>query len=99
MAHPELTARLIILNLPHPRGLKYELAHNPQQQANSAYARRFQEPDAAKSLTAQGLAARGADPPSGARRRAKKSDFEAMLNCKQNTRGSRTKKTLLRSSK
>jgi pimeloyl-ACP methyl ester carboxylesterase len=51
MQHPEQTDRLIILNLPHPRGLLRELAHNPQQQANSQYARNFQAPDAASKLT------------------------------------------------
>jgi pimeloyl-ACP methyl ester carboxylesterase len=82
MAHPELTERLVVCNLPHPRGLAYELAHNPQQQQNSAYARRFQEPDAAKSLTAEGLAARLTDPVMRARyvEAFKRSDFEAMLN-------------------
>ena len=39
---PDVVERLIILNLPHPRGLARELAHNPAQQSNSAYARRFQ---------------------------------------------------------
>jgi pimeloyl-ACP methyl ester carboxylesterase len=82
MRHPELTERLIVLNLPHPRGVAYELTHNPEQQKNSAYARRFQEPDAAKTLTAEGLAKRVAD----AKEREhyieafKRSDFEAMLN-------------------
>jgi len=82
MRHPELTERLIVLNLPHPRGVAYELTHNPEQQKNSAYARRFQEPDAAKTLTAEGLAKRVAD----AKDREhyieafKRSDFEAMLN-------------------
>ena len=82
MQHPELTERLIILNLPHPRGLSYELTHNPQQQKNSAYARRFQEPDAAKTLTAEGLAKRIADPATRERylEAFKRSDFEAMLN-------------------
>jgi len=82
MAHPELTERLIVCNLPHPRGLSYELAHNPQQQQNSAYARRFQEPDAAKNLTAEGLALRITDPAVKARyvEAFKRSDFEAMLN-------------------
>jgi len=47
MAHPGKTDRLIILNLPHPRGLSRELAHNPEQQKNSEYARNFQKPDAA----------------------------------------------------
>jgi len=50
-AHPETTERLVILNLPHPRGLMRELANNPDQQKNSSYARNFQKPDAAKQLT------------------------------------------------
>jgi epoxide hydrolase 4 len=48
MAHPEKTDRLIVLNLPHPRGLLRELASNPEQQKNSQYARDFQKPDAAE---------------------------------------------------
>src|SRR6266705_2259154 len=56
MTLPQMTEKLIILNLPHPRGLNHELAHNPQQQQNSQYARNFQKEDAAKSLTAEGLA-------------------------------------------
>ena len=42
MTMPEMTDKLIILNLPHPRGLAHELATNPQQQKNSVYARNFQ---------------------------------------------------------
>jgi pimeloyl-ACP methyl ester carboxylesterase len=82
MRHPDLTERLVILNLPHPRGLTRELATNPQQQQNSAYARRFQEPDAAKTLTAEGLAKRIADPAVRERyvEAFRRSDFEAMLN-------------------
>ena len=56
MQHPEMTQRLIILNLPHPRGLMRELANNPQQQENAAYARRFQQPNAAASMKAESLA-------------------------------------------
>jgi pimeloyl-ACP methyl ester carboxylesterase len=56
MAHPEKTDRLIILNLPHPKGLARELAHNPDQQKNSQYARNFQKPEAAKMVTAEMLA-------------------------------------------
>jgi pimeloyl-ACP methyl ester carboxylesterase len=48
---PQFVDRLIILNLPHPRGLGRELAHNPEQQKNSAYARAFQQPDAASKIT------------------------------------------------
>jgi epoxide hydrolase 4 len=51
MTHPDTTERLVILNLPHPKGLQRELATNPQQQQKSEYARRFQQPDAAKNTT------------------------------------------------
>jgi pimeloyl-ACP methyl ester carboxylesterase len=50
MTHPEKTDRLIVLNLPHPRGMLRELANNPQQHKNSQYARNFQSPDAAAKL-------------------------------------------------
>lgn len=82
MKHPELTDRLVVCNFPHPRGLMDELAHNPQQQQNSAYARRFQEPGAAKTLTAEGLARRIADPEARAHylEAFTRSDFEGMLN-------------------
>lgn len=56
MQHPDRIDRLIILNLPHPRGLMRELATNPKQQSNSQYAMEFQKPDAASKLTAAGLA-------------------------------------------
>jgi pimeloyl-ACP methyl ester carboxylesterase len=51
MMHPEQTDRLIILNLPHPKGMMRELVNNPEQQKNSQYARNFQQPDAASKLT------------------------------------------------
>jgi pimeloyl-ACP methyl ester carboxylesterase len=50
MAHPEKTERLILLNLPHPRGMLRELANNPEQQKNSQYARDFQKPEAASKI-------------------------------------------------
>lgn len=50
MQHPDKIDRLVILNLPHPNGLLRELAHNPDQQKASAYARTFQQPDAAKKV-------------------------------------------------
>jgi epoxide hydrolase 4 len=56
MMRPEQTDRLIVLNLPHPKGLMRELANNPQQQKNSAYAREFQKADAHKKLTPESLA-------------------------------------------
>src|SRR5271154_138771 len=48
---PTVVDRLIILNLPHPRGLSRELAHNPEQQQHSSYARAFQQPDAASKFS------------------------------------------------
>ncbi len=82
MYAPDAVERLIILNLPHPRGLGRELATNPEQQKNSEYARRFQQPDAHKALTAEGLAAWVKDPAARVRyvEAFKRSDFEAMLN-------------------
>lgn len=82
MTQPEMTEKLIILNLPHPRGLARELAQNPEQQKNSAYARQFQKDGAHEKLTSEGLAAWVKDP--DARRHYVKaferSSFEAMLN-------------------
>ena len=43
LSAPQYVDRLIILNLPHPRGIIRELAHNPAQQAASQYARNFQK--------------------------------------------------------
>jgi epoxide hydrolase 4 len=57
MLHPEKTDRLIILNLPHPKGLARELANNPDQQKNSQYARNFQQPEAAKFVKPEMLVA------------------------------------------
>ena len=56
MGYPDKTDKLIILNLPHPRGLARELANNPEQQRNSQYARNFQQPNAHAGFTAEGLA-------------------------------------------
>lgn len=82
MSRPELVSALVILNLPHPAGLRRELATNPEQRRNSAYAYAFQEPDAHLRLTAQALAGWVSDP--SARERYvdafERSDFEAMLN-------------------
>ena len=82
MTHPEMTRRLIILNLPHPIALARELANNPQQQANSEYARRFQQEDAHLALTAEGLAGWVKDPVAKKKyiQAFERSDFEAMLN-------------------
>lgn len=56
MTHPDMVDRLVILNLPHFNGLRRELANNPDQRKASAYAREFQQPDAATKMTAEGLA-------------------------------------------
>lgn len=53
MTHPDQVDRLVILNLPHPKCLMRELANNPEQQANSQYARNFQSPDADKKVTVE----------------------------------------------
>src|SRR5258708_17100132 len=41
MGMPEMVDRLIILSLPHPRGIAREHAANPEQQQNSQYSRYF----------------------------------------------------------
>jgi pimeloyl-ACP methyl ester carboxylesterase len=53
---PGVVERLAVCNLPHPRGFLRELAHNPEQQKNSAYARAFQEPNAHEWVTPEALA-------------------------------------------
>jgi pimeloyl-ACP methyl ester carboxylesterase len=82
MTHPELTDRLIVLNLPHPRGLMREMTTNKQQQKNSQYARDFQKPDAAKKVSPAMLTFWVTDP--AARKvytaALKRSSMEGMLN-------------------
>jgi len=56
MAMPQMTDKLIIVNLPHPKGIARELANNPEQQTNSQYARDFQQPGSHTKLSAQLLA-------------------------------------------
>jgi pimeloyl-ACP methyl ester carboxylesterase len=82
MRLPEMTDKLIILNLPHFRGLSRELANNPKQQKNSGYARRFQEEGAHEKLTAEELAKWVTDPEAREKyvEAFRRSDFEAMLN-------------------
>lgn len=82
MTRPDVVRLLVILNLPHPRGLMREIANNPDQRRNSQYAFDFQQPDAHKALQADRLAAWVRD--EAARKRYveafEQSDFEAMLN-------------------
>jgi epoxide hydrolase 4 len=59
---PQVVEKLVILNLPHPRGLSRELATNAEQQKASEYARRFQEPGSHTKLTAAALAGWVKDP-------------------------------------
>jgi pimeloyl-ACP methyl ester carboxylesterase len=82
MTHPELTDRLVVLNLPHPRGLLRELATNPEQQKNSQYARNFQKPDAAKHVSVEFLTGWVKDPEARKVYLAafKRSSLEGMLN-------------------
>jgi len=79
---PQMVEKLMICNLPHLRGLARELANNPQQQQNSKYAREFQQPDAHKKLTAEGLTFWVKDPEAKKKyiEAFNRSDFEAMLN-------------------
>ena len=82
MQHPEMTDRLIILNVPHPVALARELATNPEQQNASAYARFFQTKDAAATLTAEELTFWVTDAEAKVKyvEAFRKSSFEAMLN-------------------
>lgn len=79
---PQVVEKLIIVNLPHPRGLSRELAHNPAQQKASEYARNFQQPDSHTKLSAAKLSEWVTDP--GARKKYveafEKSDLDAMMN-------------------
>jgi epoxide hydrolase 4 len=79
---PQIVEKLIILNLPHLRGLNRELVNNPEQQKNSQYARNFQQPDAHTVVKLEMLAGWVKDPE--ARKKYieafGRSDLEAMLN-------------------
>ncbi len=78
---PEMTERLIILNMLHPWCLVRELAQHGQQHEASAYVRTFQQEGAHTQLTAEALSAWVQD--SSTRERyleaLNRSDFEAML--------------------
>lgn len=81
LRRPELTERLIVLNLPHLSGLTRELANNPDQQEASAYTRFFQQEGAHESLSAEQLANWVSDPEARERyiEAFERSSFEAML--------------------
>ncbi len=82
MRFPKKTDRLVILNLPHPKGLMRELVNNPEQRKNSQYARDFQKADAASKLKPELLVGWVRDPE--ARKKYLeafgRSSMEAMLN-------------------
>ena len=82
MTYPEMTDRLVILNLPHLNGLQRELANNPAQRKASEYARRFQRANAASTLTAERLTSWVEDAKDRAKyvEAFKRSSFEGMLN-------------------
>jgi len=81
MTRPEKTERLVILNLPHPRGMARELVTNPEQRRNSDYAQKFRREDSHLALRAEGLASWVRDPDARARyvEAFRRSDFEAMM--------------------
>ena len=56
MQMPQMTEKLIIVNLPHMANVARELKTNEEQIANSAYARQFQQEGSHKMLNAQMLA-------------------------------------------
>ena len=79
---PDLVNKLIIMAVPHPVGFAREMAANKDQQANSQYARNFQQPGSEDKLTAEGLAGWVKDPAEkpGYVEAFKRSDFAAMMN-------------------
>ena len=86
ITRPQYVERLVILNVPHPKGLERALVHDPAQQAASQYVRDFQQGGAHKALSAKQLAAFVTNT-AGDRERyieaLERSDFEAMLNTYQ----------------
>ena len=82
LTRPEMLDRLIILNVPHPRGFARELADNPLQQRSSQYARDYQKEDAHVKIKAADLAFWVRDPEAKKKyvEAFERSDLEAMLN-------------------
>ncbi|MCP5182867.1 MAG: alpha/beta hydrolase [Pseudomonadales bacterium] len=86
---PAVVERLVVMNLPHPSGFAREMASNAEQQANSGYARRFQQGSPADPdiffgmpMTAQILAGWVSDPAAKPRcvQASERSSFAGMLN-------------------
>jgi pimeloyl-ACP methyl ester carboxylesterase len=82
MTHPDATDRLIVLNLPHPKGPMRELANNPEQQESSQYAPNFQMEGAENRLTPERLALWVKEPEARAKyvEAFKRSSMEGMFN-------------------
>jgi pimeloyl-ACP methyl ester carboxylesterase len=80
--HPDKLDNLIILSTPHPVLFMDQMHTNPQQQANSQYARNNQKEGSEKALTAEGLARRITDPEMHAKyvEAFRRSSFAAMMN-------------------
>ena len=78
---PQFVDRLIILNLPHPRGIMRELAHNSKQQTASEYARNFQKEGAEDMIKPEQLAFWVTDPEAKPKyiEAFRRSDTKAML--------------------
>lgn len=81
MTAPQYVDRLIILNLPHPRGILHELATDPKQQAASEYARNFQKDGSEKTMTTDRLTFWIKDPEAKPKfvEAFQRSDIKAML--------------------
>lgn len=81
MRRPDITERLIVLNMPHPWTLAKQLAENPEQVKNSQYARNFQDPEFYKQISLERLGAWVADPEARKLHLAamERSDPQAML--------------------
>jgi pimeloyl-ACP methyl ester carboxylesterase len=86
---PQMTDKLVILNVTHPAGMRRELATNPVQQKSSSYARKFIEGSPndptilfGKPMTAENLAYWVKDSEARTHYIAayKRSDFTAILN-------------------
>lgn len=82
MGRPEMLDRLIILNVPHPKGFARELATNPAQQRSSQYAWDYQAPDAHLKVKPEELTFWIEDPVVKEKylQAFARSDIEAMLN-------------------
>ena len=81
-SRPDLADLLVILSVPHPLGMMRELMTNPDQQANSQYARDFQKEGSEKHLTVERLSFWVTDQAALPRYRAafERSDYAAMMN-------------------